>query len=147
MISKKTQYAVNALLFLTKAYGKGPVLIAELADKERIPKKFLQSILLELKNEGILASKKGKGGGYVLARPPETITVGQVIQVLEGPLATLPCLNRTAPRTCERCTDQATCGIRIVMKEVVDATAKVLDGTSLAEIRRQVEGATMTFFI
>ena len=90
MLSKKSKYALKALIVLAKEYGQGPVLISDIAQREDIPRKFLELILLELKNQGILQSKKGKGGGYFLGRPPHQVSVGHVIRVLEGPLAPLP---------------------------------------------------------
>ena len=134
MISRKTKYGLQALIYLAKKYGKGPVLIAELAKRERIPKKFLESILLDLRNKGILQSKKGKGGGYALARPPHAITMGEVIRVLEGPLAPVPCVSQTAYRKCEECRDENSCEIRMVMKQVRDAIANILDHTTLADL-------------
>lgn len=132
MLSMKTKYGLRALAVLAKEHGKGPILIADLATQERIPHKFLELILLELKKKGILHSKKGKGGGYLLARPPAETSVGEVIRVLDGPLALLPCVSQTAYRRCDECPDEETCGIRSVMKEVRDSTAGILDGTSLA---------------
>ena len=134
MLSKKAKYALKALLMLARD-GKGePVLISEIAERERIPKKFLELILLQLKKHGLLASKKGKGGGYLLGRDSSEITFGQVIRIIDGPLAPLPCVSQMAYRKCDECEDERTCGIRIVMKEVRDETARILDGTSLAEI-------------
>src|SRR4029453_12160839 len=106
-----------------------PVLISELADPQRLPKKFLEAILLELKRAGLRHSKKGKGGGYGLGRKPTEITVGQVIRVLEGPLALTPCVSQTAYRRCDECPDEQACGVRLAMKEVRDATARSLDNT------------------
>jgi Rrf2 family protein len=139
ILSKKAKYALRALVLLAKEYGSGPVLISEMAQRERIPKKFLELILLELKNQGVLQSKKGKGGGYFLGKTPEAITLGQVIRALDGPLAPLPCVSQTAYMKCEECTDETTCGIRIVMKEVRDATARILDYTSLSDVLKRVE--------
>jgi Rrf2 family protein len=139
MLSNKTKYALKALQVLTKEYGQGPVLIAEIARRENIPPKFLELILLELKNQGILHSKKGKGGGYFLARPPHSVSVGQIVRVIEGPLAPLPCASRTAYMRCRECRDERTCGIRMVMKEVRDATAHILDSTTLADVLKRVE--------
>ncbi len=139
MLTKKTKYALQALLSLAKEYGRGPVLISQIAENERIPKKFLELILLDLKNNGILQSKKGKGGGYFLGRPPELITFGQVIRLLDGPLAPLPCVSQTAYRKCDECKDERTCGIRVVMKDVRDSTAKILDTTTLADALQRVE--------
>jgi Rrf2 family protein len=139
MISKKTKYGLRAVLLLAREYGRGPLLIADVAEREGIPKKFLELILLELKNKGILQSRKGKGGGYSLGKAPETVTFGQVVRALEGPLAPVPCVSQTAYMKCEECRDELTCGIRIVMKQVRDATAKIVDGTTLAQVLRQVD--------
>ena len=139
LISKKTKYALHALMTLAGKRHNEPVRISALAARERIPQKFLESILLELKNKGLLHSKKGRGGGYRLAQPAEAINLGDVIRALDGPLAPLSCLNRTAHRRCAECDDEATCGLRAVMGEVRDATAAVLDGTSLAEMLRRAE--------
>lgn len=96
MISNKTIYGLKALIYLARRYDQGPILIDDLAQEENIPKKFLEAILLALKNNGLLQSKKGKGGGYYLARPPKTITFGQAIRVMEGPLAPLPCVSESS---------------------------------------------------
>ncbi len=139
MLSKKTKYGLRALLALARKWNQGPVLIADLAKEESIPKKFLELILLELKNKGILHSKKGKGGGYFLGKNPKEVSLGMVVRALEGPLAPLPCVSQMAHRTCDECTDELTCGIRSVMKEVRDSTAAILDGTSLADVLHRVE--------
>jgi len=138
-LSNKTKYALKALLVLAKEYGQGPVLISDIAQREDIPRKFLELILLELKNQGILQSKKGKGGGYSLARPPQAVSIGHVIRVLDGPIAPLPCVSRTAYRRCAECRDERTCGIRMVMKDVRDATASIIDSTTLGDILKRVE--------
>jgi len=140
-ISKRTQYGLKALVALGQRYGEGPVLIATLASEEHIPLKFLEGILLDLKGRGVLDSKKGKGGGYQLSRPPSTITMGSIIRLLEGPLAPLPCASETAFKACEECQDVEHCGIRIVMRQVRDAIADVLDKTTLADLIRQVEAS------
>lgn len=141
MLSKKTKYGLKALLYLGKHAGPGPVLVSDIAEKELIPLKFLELILLDLKNHGILQSKKGKGGGYFLQKPPELISLGEVIRILDGPLALLPCTSRTAYRRCDECVDEAICGIRMIMKEVRDATARILDGTTLKGLLDQVDQA------
>lgn len=141
MISKKTKYALQALQYLAGKYGQGPILISELAAEERVPKKFLELILLELKNNGILQSKQGKKGGYSLAKEPKQITLGQVMRITEGPLAPLPCASQTSYERCEECKDESTCGIRIVMKEVRDAMSGILDHTSLADLLERVHEA------
>ncbi len=143
MISKKTKYALKALIYLTREYDKGPILILDLAREERIPKKFLELILLSLKNNGILHSKKGKGGGYYLARPPKSVSMGQIIRILEGPLAPVPCVSETAYAHCEECNDEETCGIKMVMKDVRDSISGILDNTSLADVLEKIEHARM----
>jgi Rrf2 family protein len=139
MLSKKSKYALKAMMVLAKEYGQGPVLISDLAQREGIPRKFLELILLELKNQGLLQSKKGKGGGYFLGREPRAISVGHIIRVLDGPIAPLPCVSKTAYMRCRECRDERSCGIRIVMKEVRDATAKIMDSTSLEDMLKRVE--------
>lgn len=133
-ISKKTKYGLQSLIVLARKYGEGPVLIATLAKQEDIPIKFLELILLDLKNHGILESRKGPGGGYMLSRPPEKIIVGEVIRIMEGPLAPLPCASESAYRPCEECKDVECCGTRIIMREVRDAIADILDHTTLQDI-------------
>jgi Rrf2 family protein len=139
MLSNKTKYALKGLQVLAKEYGQGPVLISEIARREGIPPKFLELILLELKNQGILQSRKGKGGGYFLAKPPQSVSIGNVVRIMEGPLALLPCVSRTSYMRCRECRDERTCGIRIVMKDVRDATARILDSTTLADVLKRVE--------
>ncbi|MBI1852269.1 MAG: Rrf2 family transcriptional regulator [Planctomycetes bacterium] len=139
MLSKKAKYALKALLVLAREQGHGPILIGDLALREGIPKKFLEMILLELKNHGLLQSKKGKGGGYFLAKPAEQIFFGEVVRILDGPLAPIPCVSQMAYMTCEECQDEESCGVRLVMKQVRDAIAEILDGTSLADAAKRVE--------
>ena len=137
MLSHKSKYALKALLVLSEGYGNGPLLISDIAEREHIPKRFLELILLELKNHGILRSKKGKGGGYLLSKPPTQLSVGHVLRMLEGPLALLPCVSKTAYEKCEECRDEKTCGIRMLMKEVRDATATILDSTTFADVLKR----------
>jgi len=140
-ISKRTQYGLKAVLALGRRYGEGPVPITTLSDEEGIPLKFLEAILLYLKGQGLLESKKGKRGGYQLDRPPSTITMGSLIRMLEGPLAALPCASESAFRSCEECRDVESCGTRIIMRQVRDAVAEVLDRTTLADLIRLSEAA------
>lgn len=140
-VSKKTQYTLRALYNLAGKHGGSPVTIAEMAQEELIPKKFLEQILLVLKREGIVVSKAGCRGGYALARSPEQITAGEVIRLMEGPLAPLPCASETRFRKCDECVDVQTCGTRMVMREVRDAIAEILDRTSIAEICRRQSDA------
>lgn len=140
-LSKKTQYSLRALYALARTYQEGPRLIGDLADEEKIPKKFLEQILLSLKNRGLVESKKGRGGGYYLAKPPDTITLGSVIRMMEGPLAPLPCASETAFRKCDECVDVETCGTRLVMRDVRDAMAAILDQTTLTMVVQKVTDA------
>jgi Rrf2 family protein len=133
MLSNKSKYALKALMHL--ATYEGPCLAADIAAQNRIPRKFLDAILLELRNAGILTSKKGKGGGYHLARPPEKITTGQVIRILDGSLAPIACASRTAYRRCMDCPDEEACQIRDLMIDVRDSLALILDRTSIASLR------------
>ncbi len=139
-ISMKTKYALKALAALAAARDRGALQIAELAASENIPKKFLEAILLTLKNQGILASRKGPGGGYSLAMAPAAITIGRIVRTFEGDLAPVPCLGGSSAR-CAECADLDTCGIRLVMADVNRAVCDILDRTSLADMieRSEVE--------
>jgi Rrf2 family protein len=132
MISKKAKYALKALKVLTEDFGKGPILISHIAERERVPKKFLEAILLELRNHGILQSQKGKGGGYMLRVEPERINFAQVIRVIDGPIAPTPCVSLNFYVKCDDCADEATCKLRSVMEAVRDANLGVYLGTTLA---------------
>lgn len=134
MLSSKAKYGLKAMVYLARYGADGALLIADIAEAESIPKKFLDAILLELKNRGFLSSKKGKGGGYILAKAPETIMVGDIVRVLDGPLAPVQCVSRTAYRRCDDCQDETQCAVRAVMGEVRDAIAAILDNTSLADM-------------
>lgn len=142
MLSNKAKYAIKALLRLADDPDGEPMRIADLARMEQIPPKFLEFILLALKNNGILQSRKGKGGGYALARDPADISLGQIVRMFDGPLAPVPCASQTAYVRCADCRNEAVCGVRLAMKEVRDATARILDGTSLASLRRKVDRLT-----
>jgi Rrf2 family protein len=141
MLSHKSKYALKAMMVLAKEYGQGPILIADIAQREGIPRKFLELILLELRNRGILQSKKGKGGGYFLGRPPQQVSLGEILRDIDGPLAPIACVSHTAYVRCQDCRDERTCGVRMAMQEVRDATAKILDSTTLADALKRVESA------
>jgi Rrf2 family protein len=133
MISQRAKYAFRALGFLARA-GKGlPVQIPDIADKQKIPKKFLEQILLELKRAGILESRRGKQGGYLLARPASDITYGEVLRLIDGPVALLPCLSLIAYWRCEDCAGETDCEIRRVFARVADETRAILLSTSIAD--------------
>jgi Rrf2 family protein len=138
LLSKKSKYGLKALLVLGREAGRGPVHVSDIAAREAIPRKFLEAILLELKRHGIVESKKGKGGGYFLRRPAADIAFGEVIRVLEGPLAAVSCVSQTAYMKCAECVDEETCGVRLAMKQVRDATARILDHKTLADVNMQV---------
>ncbi|HUJ20209.1 MAG TPA: Rrf2 family transcriptional regulator [Bryobacteraceae bacterium] len=139
IISKKTKYGLTALYSLARSYGSGPVMVPTLARQGGIPEKSLEQILLVLKIGGIVRSKAGRGGGYQLTKPPDQITIGSVIRIIEGPLAPLPCASETAYRPCEECPDPEECGTRLLMRQVRDATAHILDRTTLADVCRMVD--------
>ncbi|WP_127845460.1 RrF2 family transcriptional regulator [Psychroflexus aestuariivivens] len=134
MISKKTKYAINALVHLAKKENEGPIVISEIAEAENIPRKFLEAILLNLKKAGVLASKKGKGGGYYLLQSPEEINLADVMRLFDGPIAFLPCVTYKYYERCEECKDEETCGIRDVFFEVRNKTVELLKAASLSEI-------------
>lgn len=133
MISQKAKYALKALLALARSGRDKTLLISEIAENENIPKKFLEQILLDLKHHGIVMSKRGKSGGYQLLKDPGAISYGEVLRIIEGPIAPLPCLSRMAYRRCEDCPDEETCEVRRVFARVADATRKALDGTAFAD--------------
>jgi Rrf2 family protein len=138
MLSMKSKYGLKALLILARQDGQKPMLVADLAAQEALPKKFLETILLDLKRHRIVDSRKGRGGGYFLRRKPTEVTFGEVIRALDGPLAAVPCVSQTAYMPCRECLDEATCGVRFAMKEVRDATAKILERTTLASVNAEI---------
>ena len=142
MLSKKSKYGLKALLVLADAAPRRPMQASELAARQRLPKKFLEAILLELTRRGLLQSKKGRGGGYMLSRKPGDITIGEIIRALDGPLALVPCVSQTAYMRCDECIDEQTCGVRLAMKEVRDATAHILDNTTLAGLNARSRAST-----
>jgi len=136
MLSQKAKYALRALLTLAERPAGEPLLIADIAERHNLPKKFLELILLDLKHHGILHSRRGRNGGYLLARPPADITFGEVVRIVDGPLASVLCASQTAYRRCDDCRDEAACAIRRVFRRVRDATAAILDHHTLADALR-----------
>jgi Rrf2 family protein len=134
MLSKKTRYALKALVVLGKNFGNAPMQISRIASEEHIPKKFLEQILLDLRNAGLLYSKKGSGGGYGLVKDPAEIHVAQILRLTGGPIALLPCVSLNFYQKCEECINEETCGVRDVFMDVRNATLKVLSETSIADI-------------
>lgn len=133
MISQKAKYALRALVVLARANTDKALFISDIAEEQNIPKKFLEQILLDLKHQGIVMSRRGKMGGYLLLKPAEEITFGEVLRLIDGPIAPLPCLSKIAYRRCEDCESEATCEIRHVFNEVASATRGVLDKTTIAD--------------
>ncbi|MFZ5971710.1 MAG: RrF2 family transcriptional regulator [Bacteroidota bacterium] len=134
MLSKKCKYAIHALVYLAERYQQGPVHIQEIADNQNIPKKFLEAILLELRNARILHSKKGKGGGYYLYKKPEEVNLIEIIRLMDGAIALLPCVSLNYYEPCEECRDEKTCGIRDTFLGVRDETLQILQDSTLAKI-------------
>ena len=133
MLSQKAKYALRALLALAEAGDEKSLLISDIADQHNLPKKFLEQILLDLKHHGIVQSRRGRHGGYSLLKPADEISFGQVVRIIDGPLAPLPCLSRMAYRRCEDCPGEDVCAIRRVFARVHELTSTVLDRTTLAQ--------------
>jgi len=137
MLSKKCKYAIHALVYLADRYQQGPVHIQEIAEAQHIPKKFLEAILLELRNAKILHSKKGKGGGYYLYRKPQEVNLIEIIRLMDGAIAMLPCVSLNYYEPCEECLDEKTCGIRFAFLGVRDETLRILSESTLDQIAKQ----------
>lgn len=133
MLSKKSQYAFKALNYLTEKYNQGPVLISEISKKKKIPLKFLENILLELKKAEILDSKKGKGGGYFLQKDPAKVKMATIIRLINGPIAMLPCVSLYFYERCTNCNEKH-CGLHDMMIEVRDATLKIVENRTLKDL-------------
>lgn len=134
MLSKKTKYGLKALIFIAKQSETAPVLISDISEKEKIPKKFLEAILLDLKKFGILGSKKGKGGGYYLMKDPKTVTVATLIRVLDGPIAMLPCVSLNYYEKCDDCPHEEVCSLNKFLAEVRDNTLSLLQQRTLHDL-------------
>lgn len=132
MLSKKTKYGLKALIYIARQNATAPVLISDISEKEQIPKKFLEAILLDLKKFGILGSKKGKGGGYYLMKDPNTVTAATLIRVLDGPIAMLPCVSLNFYERCDDCPDEAACSLHHFLENVRDSTLNMLQDKTLA---------------
>lgn len=141
MLSQRTRYALRSLIMLAGHPAETSVQIATIAEQQRVPRKFLELILLDLKRAGFVVSVRGRMGGYRLARPPGDISFGAVIRVLEGPLALVPCASATAYAPCGDCVDEASCAIRRAMLVVREESARILDGFTLEEaVRKEADG-------
>jgi Rrf2 family protein len=133
MLSQKARYALHALIVLAEHTGEEPMQIATIAEEARVPRKFLEAILVDLKKRGIVKSTRGRAGGYLIGKAPKDISFADVIRVIDGPLALAPCVSVTAYHKCEDCVDEATCSIRKVLMAARDATAQVLESRNLAQ--------------
>jgi Rrf2 family protein len=145
-LSKRGEYGLRAMINLADSVRKNNssplVQIKDISERENIPAKFLEQILLALKNAGLLQSKMGFGGGYYLAKPASEITLGQIIRILDGPLAPIRCVSQMAYEPCD-CPDERTCGLRMVMGDVRNAIASILDNTSLADVSQRMNEKRM----
>jgi Rrf2 family protein len=140
-LTKRGEYGLKALIDLAAQNDpQAATQIKDIAQRQQIPVKFLEQILLTLKNAGVLRSRAGVGGGYYLAKEPSEITLGQVVRVLDGPLAPIPCVSQMAYERCV-CEDEATCGLRLAMLDVRNAIADILDRTTLADVTARTESA------
>jgi Rrf2 family protein len=140
MISQKAKYAFKALIVLAKSRDR-TVQIEEIAREDAIPRKFLEQILVELKHAGLIASRRGPTGGYTLIKDPDDISIGQVLRILDGPIAPLPCLSRTAYRRCLDCRDETNCGVRRLFAATYSATLLFMEGATLSEALKADGGA------
>ncbi len=134
MLSKKTKYAINALVYLAKDNSGKPIQISRIAESENIPRKFLEAILLDLRNAGMLSSKKGKTGGYYLHMQPSEINIADVVRLFDGAIALLPCVAHKYYERCEECKDEAVCGIRSIFSDLRTETVNILKNATLKEI-------------
>jgi Rrf2 family protein len=140
-LSKKGEYAIRAITeiaFDAQARPANLIQISTVAQRTNIPEKFLEQILLTLRNGGVLKSKRGVEGGYALAKPPDQITLGEIIRLLDGPLAPIPCVSLSAYEPCS-CPDEETCGLHIAMRQVRDALAAILDNYKLSRVIQEVQ--------
>ncbi|WP_207458995.1 Rrf2 family transcriptional regulator [Azospirillum sp. SYSU D00513] len=133
MLSQKAKYALRAMLVLAAAEEGEALLISDIAEAKNLPKRFLEQILLDLKHHGLVQSKRGKNGGYALLKRPQDISFGEVVRIIDGPLAMLPCLSRMAYQRCDDCVEESACELRRVFARVHAATIDILEGTSLAD--------------
>jgi Rrf2 family protein len=139
VLTNKGKYGLKAMVHLAGVEAGGLAQVADIAESNSISKKFLDHILTELRHAGLVYSKKGKGGGYALAKPAHEIRVGAIVRALDGPLAPFPCASVTAYRPCDDCGDLTTCAVRQMMVEARNAVASVLDNRTLAEMRAMTD--------
>lgn len=136
MLSKKTKYGLKAITYIARNESDLPVRVSEIAEHEKIPQKFLEGILLTLRKAGVLGSKKGKNGGYYLREAPSEIKMTDVMRVLEGPIAMVPCVSLNYYEKCDDCPDENLCSVHKLMIQVRDNTLKVFRNTTLADLSK-----------
>ena len=134
MLSSRTKYGIHALIYLAHRFGQGYIAIRDISEAERIPRKFLEAILLDLKGAGLLTSRAGPTGGYSLRLAPKELTLGKVIRVLEGPLALAPCVSQNNYAPCADCRSEEECSLKLALKRVRDATAEILDEVTFFQL-------------
>ena len=133
MLTRRAKYAFKALVFLAESQTRGPVQIEAIAAEAKIPRRFLEHILLELKRGGFVVSRRGRAGGYALAKRPRDVTIGGILRVIDGPIAPLSCISRTAYRPCRDCPDEAACAVRRIFASAYEATLQAMDATTIAD--------------
>lgn len=143
MLSQKTRYALRALLHIVEHGDDRAIQIGEIAEAQQVPRKYLELIMLELKKAGLLKSRRGPGGGYALAKQPAKISFAEVLRIMDGPIALVPCASLNFYRRCDDCHDEASCAIRRVMSAVRDAAVRILDGATLADAANMEMGALL----
>ncbi len=139
MISQRARYAFKALIVLARA-GSAGMQIRDIAEQEQIPRKFLEQILLSMKAGGLITSRRGREGGYALLKDAEAISLGSVLRMIDGPIAPLPCLSKTAYRKCDDCPSEELCGVRAGFAEAYEASLRVLEATTIAQAMKAAEG-------
>lgn len=149
MLTNKGKYGLKAMVHLAGLQPGRPALVADIAEANQIPKKFLDAILGELRTAGLVHSKKGRGGGYVLAKTASQIMVGEIVRALDGPLAPIACASKGYYRRCDDCPTEGTCAVRQMMLEVRNSIAMILDRRSLAAMRAatDIDDASLMYYI
>lgn len=136
MLSKKCQYALHALIYIVEHEDSEQIAIHEIANNKNIPKKFLEGILVDLKNAGVVGSRKGKFGGYYMKKKPAEVSVLEIIRLMDGAVAMLPCVSLNFYESCGRCEDEATCRVNKLFSSVRDETLKILSGATIEDLKR-----------
>ena len=149
MLTNKGKYGLKAMVHLAGLEPGRPTLVSDIAAANAIPKKFLDAILGELRTAGLVHSKKGRGGGYVLARSPSQIMVGEIVRALDGPLAPIGCASKGYYRRCDDCVAEVNCAVRLMMLEVRNSIAAVLDSRTLASMRAlaDIDESSLMYYI